>query len=127
MGNCYRVQNSAVVLYILTTLLGSSLMFFAMSFTLALHIASKLTVLTEFTVIFTKEYQIGSKILEIPSNFTPCKSKAMAACFHAFYLLPQLNSDRSSRHNIFCRMERAKQSRCKRWRWSEKKTIYRNL
>ena len=33
----------------------------------------------------------------------------MAARFHAFYLLPQLNSDRSSRHNIFCRMERAKQ------------------
>ena len=33
----------------------------------------------------------------------------MAASFHAFYLLPQLNSDRSSRHNIFCRMERAKQ------------------
>ena len=25
----------------------------------------------------------------------------MTASFHAFYLLPQLNSDRSSRHNIF--------------------------
>ena len=33
----------------------------------------------------------------------------MAASFHAFCLLPQLNSDRSSRHNIFCQMERAKQ------------------
>ena len=51
----------------------------------------------------------------------------MAASFHAFYLSPQLNSDRSSRHNIFLQMERAKQSRCKRWRWSEKKMIDQNL
>ena len=54
----------------------------------------------------------------------------MVASFYAFCLLPQLNrlnSDRSCQHNIFCRMERAKQSRCKRWWWSEKKTIYQNL
>ena len=50
----------------------------------------------------------------------------MAASFHTLYLLPQLNSARSSPHNIFCRVERAKQSRCKRWQGSEKKTIYRN-
>ena len=32
----------------------------------------------------------------------------MAASFHALYLLPQLNSARSSRHNTFCRVERVK-------------------
>ena len=32
---------------------------------------------------------------------TLCRVNPMAASFHAFCLLPQLNSDRSSRHNIF--------------------------
>ena len=55
------------------------------------------------------------------------KFRCQGPGFHAFCLLPQLNSDCSSQHNIFCRMERAKQSPCKRRWWSKKKTIYRNL
>ena len=104
---------------------GVKLILFAMC-----HLPAAYTVglLTKFTVIFAKIRQIGSKILEIRSNFTPCKSNGSTwASFHALYLLPQLNGARSSRrHNIFCQVKRAKQSRCKRWRASEKKTIYRN-
>ena len=80
---------------------------------------------TKFTMIFAKICQIGSKILEISSNFTPCFQWQQV--FMHFSLLPQLNSARSSRHIIFCQVERAKQNRCKRWRWSEKKAIYQNL
>ena len=42
------------------------------------------------------------------STQTSRRVNPMAASFHALYLLPQLNSARSSRHNIFCRVERAK-------------------
>ena len=98
-----------------------SLILFAMSFTL--HIASTLYLPNSlwFLQKYIKLDQKSWKSTQILRRVNP-----MAACFHAFCLLPQLNSNRSSRHNIFCLMERAKQSRCKRWWWSEKKTIYRN-
>ena len=105
----------------LTTLLGSSLILFAMSFTL--HIASTLYLPNSlwFLQKYIKLDQKSWKSAQTSRHVNP-----MAASFHAFCLLPQ-HSDRSSWHNIFCRMEHAKQSRYKRWWWSEKKTIYRNL
>ena len=71
-------------------------------------------------------YQVGSQILEIRSNFTPCKSNG-SELFMLFVSYPNLIAIVPPDITSFVGWKRAKQSRCKRWWWSEKKTIYRNL
>ena len=71
-----------------------------MSFTL--HIAS--TLYLPNSLWFLQKYiKLDQKSWK--SAQTSRRVNPMAASFHAFCLLPQLNSDRSSRHNIFCRMD----------------------
>ena len=81
-----------------------------MSFTL--HIAS--TLYLPNSLWFLQKYvKLDQKSWK--SAQTSRRVNPTAASFHALNLLPQLNSARSSRQHIFCRVEQAKQSRCKRW------------
>ena len=113
-------DNAAVTDFLTTLDLGSSLILFA----IACHLPYTLLVHCTYQ-IHCDFYKSISNWIKNPGN--PLQFHTLQIQWQQVFMLFISYSDRSSRRNIFCWMERAKQSRCKRWRWSEKKTIYWNL
>ena len=124
LGWCSRLTYMETVDWIHVTS-GAGVFFFFFFFFLhpkvfTLHIAS--TLYLPNSLWFLQKYvKLDQKSWK--SAQTSRRVNPMAASFHALYLLPQLNSACSSRHNIFCRVEWAKQSRwrCKRGRGAKRK------